>query len=120
MPQCYDKILKAEFKEVATSVGHPEWELPDNAGTYNDTPESTEFFGSNGTYLTEKGKFFLTWYSNKLLSHGDQILDEANKAFLGLKVKLAAKVYLITLYLSQITSNFHLPSSIDEMVPTSL
>ncbi|XP_062150509.1 beta-amylase isoform X2 [Alnus glutinosa] len=90
--QCYDKILKAEFKEVATSVGHPEWELPDNAGTYNDTPESTEFFGSNGTYLTEKGKFFLTWYSNKLLSHGDQILDEANKAFLGLKVKLAAKV----------------------------
>ncbi|GMY09951.1 beta-amylase isoform X1 [Fagus crenata] len=90
--QCYDEYLKAEFKEAATSVGHPEWELPDNAGTYNDTPTSTEFFGSNGTYLTEKGKFFLTWYSNKLLSHGDQILDEANKAFQGCKVKLAAKV----------------------------
>ncbi|KAL0001755.1 hypothetical protein SO802_015536 [Lithocarpus litseifolius] len=90
--QCYDKYLKAEFKEAATSVGHPEWELPDNAGTYNDTPTSTEFFGPSGTYLTEKGKFFLTWYSNKLLSHGDQILDEANKAFLGCKVKLAAKV----------------------------
>ncbi|XP_041005431.1 beta-amylase-like [Juglans microcarpa x Juglans regia] len=90
--QCYDKYLKTEFKEVATSEGHPEWELPDNAGTYNDTPESTEFFGSNGTYLTEKGKFFLTWYSNQLLSHGDQILAEANKAFMGCKVKLAAKV----------------------------
>ncbi|XP_038703151.1 beta-amylase-like [Tripterygium wilfordii] len=90
--QCYDEYLKADFKDAAISAGQPEWELPDNAGVYNDTPESTEFFRSNGTYLAEKGKFFLTWYSNKLLSHGDQILDEANKAFLGCKVKLAAKV----------------------------
>ncbi|XP_061364390.1 beta-amylase-like [Gastrolobium bilobum] len=90
--QCYDKYLKADFKEAATRAGHPEWELPDNAGECNDKPESTEFFRSKGTYQTEKGKFFLTWYSNKLLIHGDEILDEANKAFLGCKVKLAAKV----------------------------
>ncbi|KAJ0111325.1 hypothetical protein Patl1_02079 [Pistacia atlantica] len=90
--QCYDKYLKADFKGAATKAGHPEWELPDNSGQYNSTPESTEFFGSNGTYLTEEGKFFLTWYSNNLLSHGDDILDEANKIFLGCKVKLAAKV----------------------------
>nr|TKS08335.1 hypothetical protein D5086_0000103570 [Populus alba] len=90
--QCYDKYLKAEFKEAAKNAGHPEWELPDDAGTYNDKPDSTEFFKQNGTYLTEKGKFFLTWYSNKLLMHGDNILDEANKAFVGCKVKLAAKV----------------------------
>lgn len=93
--QCYDKYLQADFKEAATAAGHPEWELPDNAGEYNDAPESTEFFKSNGTYLTEKGKFFLTWYSNKLLSHGDQILDEANKAFVGCKLKLAAKVNIL-------------------------
>lgn len=90
--QCYDKYLKADFKEAATKAGHPEWELPDDAGEYNDTPEATGFFGANGTYLTEKGKFFLTWYSNKLIKHGDQILDLANQAFLGCKVKLAAKV----------------------------
>ncbi|KAK8363833.1 hypothetical protein V6Z12_A03G189100 [Gossypium hirsutum] len=90
--QCYDKYLEAEFKEAATGAGHPEWGLPDNAGEYNDTPGSTEFFGLNGTYMTEKGKFFLTWYSNKLLNHGDEILDEANRAFLGCKLKLAAKV----------------------------
>ncbi|KAI3959533.1 hypothetical protein MKX01_025049 [Papaver californicum] len=71
--QCYDKYLKAEFKEAATLAGHPEWEL------------------SNGSYQSEKGKFFLTWYSNKLLSHGDQILDKANQVFLGCKVKLAVK-----------------------------
>ncbi|KAK4255383.1 hypothetical protein QN277_008390 [Acacia crassicarpa] len=90
--QCYDKYLKADFKKSAASAGHPEWELPDDAGEYNDVPESTEFFKSEGTYLTEKGKFFLTWYSNRLLEHADQILDEANKAFLGCKVKLAIKV----------------------------
>ncbi|KAH7662234.1 Glycoside hydrolase family 14B plant protein [Dioscorea alata] len=90
--QCYDKYLKADFKEAATKAGHPEWELPDDAGEYNDTPEATGFFGANGTYVTEKGKFFLTWYSNKLIKHGDQILDLANQAFLGCKVKLAAKV----------------------------
>ncbi|KAB2610594.1 beta-amylase-like [Pyrus ussuriensis x Pyrus communis] len=90
--QCYDKYLQAEFKEAATVAGHPEWALPDNAGEYNDTPESSGFFRSNGTYVTEKGKFFLTWYSNKLLIHGDQILDEANKVFESCKLKLAAKV----------------------------
>ena len=93
--QCYDKYLKADYKEAVVSAGHPEWELPDDAGQYNDVPESSGFFKSNGTYVTEKGKFFLTWYSNKLLNHGDQILDEANKAFLGSKVKLAIKVNFI-------------------------
>jgi hypothetical protein len=66
--------------------------LPDDAGTYNDTPEKTQFFADNGTYQTDKGKFFLTWYSNKLIKHGDKILDEANKVFLGCKVQLAIKV----------------------------
>ncbi|KAI4331058.1 hypothetical protein MLD38_029283 [Melastoma candidum] len=90
--QCYDKYLKRDFKDAATSAGHPDWQLPDNAGSYNDIPKSTEFFGDNGTYLTEKGQFFLTWYSNKLLRHGDRILDEANKVFVGCKTKLASKV----------------------------
>ncbi|PIA58469.1 hypothetical protein AQUCO_00500422v1 [Aquilegia coerulea] len=90
--QCYDKYLKAEFKEAAAQAGHPEWDLPDNAGVYNDTPDATGFFRANGTFLTEKGKFFLTWYSTKLLFHGDQILDEANKIFQGCRVKVAAKV----------------------------
>nr|XP_016487646.1 PREDICTED: beta-amylase-like [Nicotiana tabacum] len=90
--QCYDKYMRTDFKEAATNAGYPQWDLPDDAGTYNDIPVKTGFFGPNGTYLTEKGKFFLTWYSSKLLLHGDQILDEANKVFLGCKVKLSAKV----------------------------
>ncbi|XP_078168312.1 beta-amylase-like isoform X2 [Carex rostrata] len=91
--QCYDKYLQDDFKVAAAKAGHPEWELPgEDAGDYNDTPESTKFFKTNGTYLTEEGKFFLTWYSNKLIIHADRILDEANQVFLGCKVKLAAKV----------------------------
>ncbi|CAL5072298.1 unnamed protein product [Urochloa decumbens] len=91
--QCYDKYLAADFKAAATEAGHPEWELPRDSGEVNDTPEDTGFFAAEGgTYLTEQGRFFLTWYSSMLLQHGDKILDEANKAFLGCKVKLAAKV----------------------------
>lgn len=81
-------FLQADFKAAAEEAGHPEWDLPDDAGTYNDTPEKTQFFADNGTYQTDKGKFFLTWYSNKLIKHGDKILDEANKVFLGCKVQL--------------------------------
>lgn len=111
--QCYDKYLKAEFKEAATHHGHPEWDLPDDAGTYNDTPDATGFFKSNGTYITEKGKFFLTWYSSKLLFHGDQILDEANQAFRGCKVKLAAKVsgihwwYKVESHAAELTAGYY-------------
>ncbi|KDP25878.1 hypothetical protein JCGZ_22908 [Jatropha curcas] len=110
---CYDKYLKAEFKEAATIAGHPDWELPDDAGEYNDTPEKTGFFQTNGTYLTEQGKFFLTWYSNRLLIHGDDILEEANKAFLGCKVKLAAKVsgihwwYKVDNHAAELTAGYY-------------
>ncbi|XP_072951326.1 beta-amylase-like isoform X2 [Typha angustifolia] len=111
--QCYDKYLKADFKEAAAKAGHPEWDLPDDAGEYNDTPNSTKFFETSGTYLTEKGKFFLTWYSNKLIKHGDQILDEANKAFLGCKTKLAAKVsgihwwYRVPNHAAELTAGYY-------------
>ncbi|KAL7128843.1 hypothetical protein ABFS83_13G021200 [Erythranthe nasuta] len=90
--QCYDKYMKQDFKAAAAKAGHPEWDLPDDAGTYNDTPEKTGFFGPNGTYQTEKGIFFLEWYSNKLIEHGDQILDQANQVFHGCRVRIAAKV----------------------------
>jgi len=104
--QCYDKYLQADFKEAAAKAGHRGWKLPYyNAGKSNDKPESTKFFKSGGTYQTEKGKFFLTWYSNKLLTHADDILDEANNVFLGCKVKLAAKVTSLNEY-NKLASSF--------------
>ncbi|KAJ1689790.1 hypothetical protein LUZ63_013945 [Rhynchospora breviuscula] len=91
--QYYGKNLQKDFKVAAAEVGHPEWEMPgEDAGEYNDSPESIKFFKTNGTYLTEEGKLFLTWYSDKLIVHADLILDKANLIFLVCKVKLAAKV----------------------------
>ncbi|KAK1324421.1 Beta-amylase [Acorus calamus] len=111
--QCYDKYLKAEFEAAAMKAGYPDLELPDDAGTYNDVPDDTKFFQTNGTYTTEQGKFFLTWYSNKLIMHGDQILDVANQAFLGCKVKLAAKVsgihwwYKVSNHAAELTAGYY-------------
>lgn len=90
--QCYDKYLKEDFKEAAAAEGHPEWTMPYDTGTYIGIPDETGFFGAKQAYLSEEGAFFLTWYSTRLLSHGDQILEEANQVFLQCKVKLAAKV----------------------------
>ncbi|KXG36427.1 beta-amylase [Sorghum bicolor] len=110
---CYDKYLKADFKAAAAAAGHPEWDLPDDAGEYNDTPEKTQFFADNGTYQTDKGKFFLTWYSNKLIKHGDKILDEANKVFLGCTVQLAIKVsgihwwYTVPNHAAELTAGYY-------------
>uniref|UniRef100_A0A453BCR7 Beta-amylase n=1 Tax=Aegilops tauschii subsp. strangulata TaxID=200361 RepID=A0A453BCR7_AEGTS len=110
---CYDKYLEADFKAAAAKAGHPEWELPDDAGEYNDTPEKTQFFKDNGTYLTEKGKFFLSWYSNKLIKHGDKILDEANKVFLGCRVQLAIKIsgihwwYRVPNHAAELTAGYY-------------
>nr|BAA02286.1 beta-amylase [Ipomoea batatas] len=91
--QCYDKYMVADWKEAVKQAGNADWEMPGKGtGTYNDTPDKTEFFRPNGTYKTDMGKFFLTWYSNKLIIHGDQVLEEANKVFVGLRVNIAAKV----------------------------
>ncbi|KAJ6827461.1 beta-amylase [Iris pallida] len=90
--QCYDNNLREGFKDSAEDIGHPDWDLPDDAGEYNDTPSDTKFFGADGTYLTEKGIFFLKWYFYTLVKHADSVLHVANRAFLGCKLQLAAKV----------------------------
>ncbi|XP_060197902.1 beta-amylase-like [Lycium barbarum] len=90
--QCYDKYMREDFRETADKAGEPKFNLPGDAGTYNDTPDKTGFFKKGGNYQTEYGRFFLTWYSNKLILHGDQIIGEANKVFRGFPVKIAAKV----------------------------
>ena len=91
--QCYDKYLKKDYEKAEKKAGHSMLDLSkEKFGDYNSKPHETTFFKENGTYDTEKGKFFLEWYSNKLILHGDQILREANKIFTGLKIDLVAKV----------------------------
>ncbi|KAF8403509.1 hypothetical protein HHK36_011613 [Tetracentron sinense] len=47
--------------------------LPHDSGQYNQFPEDTGFFQRDGTWKTEYRKFFLEWYSGKLLEHGECI-----------------------------------------------
>eukprot|EP00850_Spirogloea_muscicola_P004636 SM000020S05986 [mRNA] locus=s20:231535:236334:- [translate_table: standard] len=90
--QCYDRYLLAQLKLEADRIGQYDWGYsgPHDAGRYNDWPQATGFF--SGSFTTEYGRFFLEWYSNVLLRHGDQVLEIATGIFEGYKTKLAAKV----------------------------
>lgn len=89
--QCYDKYLIKSLKKAAETRGHPFWgEVPEDAGFYNSKPEDTGFFSDGGGYDSYYGRFFLNWYSQVLIEHGDRILALANLAFEG--TRIAAKV----------------------------
>nr|GMD57766.1 beta-amylase [Ipomoea batatas] len=64
--QCYDKYMVADWKKANEDAGHGNWKMPENAETYNHTPDKTGFFQTNGTYQTDFGKFFLTCHAAEL------------------------------------------------------
>eukprot|EP01018_Ginkgo_biloba_P012651 Gb_23609 [translate_table: standard] len=92
--QCYDKYMKSSLKACAEAIGKSEWgsDGPRDSGHYNQFPEETGFFRREGTWNTEYGRFFLQWYSEMLLAHGDRILTAAEAVFKGNEVKLSGKV----------------------------
>lgn len=89
--QCYDPYLAADLKNAATAAGHPEWGNagPNDAGDYNSRPSDTPFF--NGGYSSDYGRFFLNWYSSRLIQHGSDVLSEAKSVF-GNSVEVCAKI----------------------------
>ncbi|KAL4027875.1 hypothetical protein IC575_011065 [Cucumis melo] len=93
--QCFDKYMLSSLKAAANVAGKPEWGStgPTDAGHYNNWPEDTQFFkkeggGWNSTY----GEFFLSWYSQILLDHGDSILSHASSIFKPSSVKISVKI----------------------------
>ncbi|XP_010270251.2 PREDICTED: inactive beta-amylase 4, chloroplastic, partial [Nelumbo nucifera] len=78
--QCYDKYMMEDLKSAACEEGKPEWgdDGPQNAGCYNSLPSEVPFFEEGGeNFLSDYGRFFLEWYSGKLISHADAILAKA-------------------------------------------
>jgi beta-amylase len=63
---------------------------PKDAGTYNSKPQETLFFKDGGGYSTPYGKFFLSWYSGKLIEHGGNVMQRARGVFND--VEISAKV----------------------------
>ncbi|KAI3706199.1 hypothetical protein L6452_23780 [Arctium lappa] len=93
--QCYDKYMLSSLKAAAENYGKPEWGStgPTDAGEYNNWPEDTNFFKKEcGGWNSEYGDFFLSWYSQMLLDHGERILSSATSIFENQGVKISVKV----------------------------
>eukprot|EP01018_Ginkgo_biloba_P029158 Gb_23715 [translate_table: standard] len=120
--QCYDKYLQKNLRKAAEARGHSFWARgPYNAGHYNAKPQDTGFFRDGGDYDSYYGRFFLSWYSQVLLDHGDRALSLANMAFEG--TRIAAKIsgihwwYKTASHAAELAAGFYNPSNRDGYAP---
>lgn len=94
--QCFDKYLLAQLASAAAGAGHPEWGHggPDDAGDYNSYPSQAPFFqdGTTDNYRSSYGQFFLRWYFQTLLQHGEAIISFATSVLSKHRLTVAAKV----------------------------
>ncbi|XP_021288024.1 inactive beta-amylase 4, chloroplastic isoform X1 [Herrania umbratica] len=80
--QCYDKYMMEDLKLAACREGKPQWgnRGPQNAGCYNSLPSGVPFFEEGQeSFRSDYGRFFLEWYSGRLICHADAILAKAAK-----------------------------------------
>lgn len=120
--QCYDQYLLRSLRKAAEARGHTSWARgPDNAGHYNSRPHDTGFFRDGGDYDSYYGRFFLKWYSQVLVDHGDHVLSLAKLAFEG--TRIAAKVsgihwwYKTASHAAELTCGFYNPCNRDGYAP---
>ncbi|GKT34949.1 Beta-amylase [Aduncisulcus paluster] len=90
--QCWDKYLLNSWVSYATAQGHAEWNSPPtDAGGYNSVPSDTEFFTVG--YYSDYGVAFLTWYQDMIVQHGNDVLQQAQYAFMNFpELGFAAKI----------------------------
>lgn len=89
------------LKKAAEARGHSFWgEGPDNAGAYNSRPHETRFFCDGGDYDSYYGRFFLNWYCQILVDHGDRVLSLANLAFEGTAIATKVSTHAVFCYSS--------------------
>ncbi|XVE77136.1 hypothetical protein DITRI_Ditri13aG0037600 [Diplodiscus trichospermus] len=116
--QCYDQYMLKSLRKAAEMRAHSFWARgPDNAGSYNSRPHETGFFCDGGDYDGYYGRFFLNWYSQLLVDHGDRVLSLAKLAFEG--TCIAAKLpgiywwYKTASHASELTAGFYNPCNRD-------
>lgn len=88
------QYMLRSLNEAAAAEGKPEWGHggPTDAGGYNNRPEDTCFFCRHGGWSTSYGDFFLTWYSQQLIDHGERIISSAKTIFFSNDVTISVKV----------------------------
>ncbi|PQQ19422.1 inactive beta-amylase 9 [Prunus yedoensis var. nudiflora] len=120
--QCYDESMLSNLKQHAEATGNPLWGLggPHDVPNYDQSPNSSNFFMDHGgSWEFPYGDFFLSWYSNQLISHGDRLLSLASSTFTDAEVTIYGKVPLIhswyktRSHASELTSGFYNTSSRD-------
>ncbi|KAM5569086.1 inactive beta-amylase 9 [Rosa sericea] len=120
--QCFDENMLSVLKQHAEATGNPLWGLggPHDAPSYDQSPDSNAFFKDHGgSWESLYGDFFLSWYSNQLISHGDRILSLASSTFGDTEVTVYGKVplmhswYKTRSHPSELTSGFYNTSSRD-------
>ncbi|KAK8836350.1 beta-amylase [Tritrichomonas musculus] len=79
--QCYDDEFLMMFEKDAKEAGHSDWTSPpsDTGDSYNELPGGPTFWQTG--YKSDYGKFFLNWYSQKLIEHGRNVLKIAREVF---------------------------------------
>ncbi|KAG5014587.1 hypothetical protein JHK85_020723 [Glycine max] len=124
--QCYDKYMLASLNASARNIGKREW---GNGGPFGSeslmqNPEHTDFFRNDGgSWDTPYGKFFLEWYSDMLLLHGERICREAETIFRGTEVHISAKLaaihwhYAMQSHPSELTAGYYNTSNRDGYLP---
>lgn len=92
--QCYDQRALVSLARAASEAGHIEWggSGPHDTGGYNNLPFETGFFRyDGGSWDSDYGFFFLSWYSGELVNHGDRMLEMTKRVFNRTGVTLAIK-----------------------------
>ncbi|KAG6496299.1 hypothetical protein ZIOFF_044160 [Zingiber officinale] len=109
------EVPRNRLKAAAEKAGKMEWGNggPTDAGAYNDWPEDTSFFRHDGGWNGPYGEFFLSWYSQMLLDHGERILSSATSVFDSAQVKISVKVagihwhYGTSSHASELTAGYY-------------
>ncbi|KAK7251454.1 hypothetical protein RIF29_34668 [Crotalaria pallida] len=124
--QCYDKYMLASLNACARGIGKREWGNggPIGTGSLMQNPEHAEFFrNEGGSWNTPYGEFFLKWYSDMLLLHGERICREAETIFRGTEVRISAKLaaihwhYVSQSHPSELTAGYYNTSNRDGYLP---
>lgn len=96
--QCYDKHMLMLLKQHAEEIQNPNWGLsgPHDTPSYDQSPTSNNFFKDHGgSWETPYGNFFLSWYSNQLLLHGERLLSLASTTFNDSPIRISGKIPLV-------------------------
>lgn len=108
--------MLASLNAAARKIGKREWGNggPFGTGSLMQNPDDTEFFrNEGGSWNTPYGKFFLKWYSDMLLLHGERICREAETIFRGTEVHISAKLaaihwhYVTQSHPSELTAGYY-------------